>query len=663
MSEYNTIKPHVLLIAVLMLLLLSCAALRSDAQYWFQSGASGTASSAYNSGARVEIQIVKQSYNVTGSFGFWVGETLSNDAFIQVGYEIPNQTGQYQTDCTPGGCANSTLITAGTPIWFWEYFLPDNNSDSFYGSVGGSGSLGNYGTFNNYSFLYNGNKWHVFFNNIEIGNVSLGTSGSGSNPPLAVGEYADGQTNNVTMNPVPFRNLEFYNQGKFEDVPIGYSYIQYGKGSDKLLPNLYGVRDINNYADYFEVGSNLSTTADQQLWKLGYYLNISSPYGQLNNSYNHLAYSRVNISAPGYVYLSNTVREAFVGWSGTGTGSYTGRLNNASFSLEGNVHEQAMWEAQYYINVNSAYGLVSGSGWYTNGTILEYAIPSNIVPIDPNSRVVFSGWSTGVASTAASAPVEGAQRINAVWTKQYLVNATTTYGNATGSGWYGNGSVAHITLSEPELYLSNDTRYSFTGWSNGYNSSDVTFRVSAPVSMHALYKKQYLIKFIAHDTSGHEILPSHITIDKNNYTGTAFLDAGNTYTIDSVYYKGVQLSIGKNFSATLPGSLNFSAPVYNITIAARDVLGSPVNASVRLTFVNGTVMNYTIPKSSGRITIGDVPNGQAKGSINYFGITYGINTLDGIPASYLFLTPLPIILIIIGLVITILLAIRAKRSY
>jgi len=92
------------------------------AQYWFQFGARSGNSASFNNGARVEIQTITPQNLTSGSLGFWVGEILSNGAFIQVGYLIENATGNYPAICTESGCTNYEEIKAGDAEWFYEYF-------------------------------------------------------------------------------------------------------------------------------------------------------------------------------------------------------------------------------------------------------------------------------------------------------------------------------------------------------------------------------------------------------------------------------------------------------------------------------------------------------------------------------------------------------------
>src|ERR1700691_2309726 len=91
----------------------------ANAQYWFQSGARGSNNAAFNNGGSITIQTIYQ--NATdGSLGFWLGERLSDGAFIQVGEEKPNATGYYSTSCTISSL--DVYLKAGSPSWFWEYF-------------------------------------------------------------------------------------------------------------------------------------------------------------------------------------------------------------------------------------------------------------------------------------------------------------------------------------------------------------------------------------------------------------------------------------------------------------------------------------------------------------------------------------------------------------
>ena len=125
------------LIITTMLLVLSLAA-ASRAQYWFQSGVIAGSSANHNNGASVQIQTVTPQNFSAGSMAFWVGETLSNGAFLQMGYVLENQSGNLTTNCSQSGCASKVPVKAGQAEWFYEYF-PSGGGNNFYGDTGASG--------------------------------------------------------------------------------------------------------------------------------------------------------------------------------------------------------------------------------------------------------------------------------------------------------------------------------------------------------------------------------------------------------------------------------------------------------------------------------------------------------------------------------------------
>ncbi|MFI5412670.1 MAG: hypothetical protein ACHQX1_02155, partial [Candidatus Micrarchaeales archaeon] len=88
----------------LLFIILSIIPTVSSAQYWFQSGVQGDYRTSYNNGGSVAIQTIAPQQAVYGSLAYWIGETLSNGAFIQIGYQIPNESGYLPSNCSPSGC-------------------------------------------------------------------------------------------------------------------------------------------------------------------------------------------------------------------------------------------------------------------------------------------------------------------------------------------------------------------------------------------------------------------------------------------------------------------------------------------------------------------------------------------------------------------------------
>ena len=632
----------------------------ADAVFWFQTGAFGTNKAEFNNGASVSIQTVWQNVS-DGSMGFWVGETLSNGAFIQVGYQIVNQTGDYPAYCDRSGCNGTTFLTAGAPTWFWEYFPVNDQGSTFYGGIGSDASVGVNGTFNTYSFRSNGNVWTAYFNDQLIGSVDLGTPQSGVNPPTAIGELAATSENDQQMQKVMFRNLQFYSDHGLSTVPTAYSMISYGKGSDTWLRNPYGVSEVDSLVNNFAVGSGLSQQNRSTLWDIGYSLRIVSPYGNLSGVSNYSAYSTAVLHAPRNVSLGNGTRANFIGWRGAGQGAYTGSNINATVNMYNNMTETAVWGIQYYVGVNSTYGTY-GSGWYDANSTAKLRANS-MIDFGNGTRVVFAGWSDGVKTNSTTVHVSNPLVMGAFWTTQYRINATTPYGSVQGAGWYDKNSTVTLQLNETVVPVSLQTRLGFYRWSNGYTNSTISFVANASQSLSAVFRAQYLVTLEPENVFGNAIYNvEYYDIDgMNTRNNSLYLFENGSYTVNYIYYKGVKMLLNHPFVVSMPETVKFEAQLYDVQISAVSALGEPVNASLNLTFDNGTRM-VSYLGGAGSINLTNVPYGHVYGYVEYFGVKKSVSLAGG-AVSILFITPSLIAVTIVAIAAIVLSGRFVKSRY
>ena len=655
MRKYNLLGYTTLAVIIVLMLAHTAAA-----QYWFQTGVRGSPPSNFNNGAGVTIQTVYQNAT-NGSIGFWVGEDLSNGAFIQVGYEITNTSGYYSSSCT--NSTKSVFLHAGIPTWFWEYFPVGANNNEFCGGIGQNGSVGQNGQFNNYSFRSSGDIWSAYFNNKLLGSIDLGAPSSGQNPPSVFAEYADTNTNVWPLKNVTFKDMLYYIGNVSRLVPQGYAAVSYGKGSLTALPNPYGVKELGNFADYFEVGSGISLTqGPARLWQIGYTVTVLSAFGNLSASNNYIAYSNVSLIAPQAVNISTGVREQFVGWVGSGQNSYTGINLTQNLTLDNNITETALWQKQYFLNATTQYGNVSGGGWYDVNTTAFVSISSNIINTAPGSRVVFAGWSNKAASNKTSVYLDAPKALRADWGQQYYLNATTQHGNATGSGWYNSGSIASVTLSMPIVPVNGTARFAFRQWSNGYTTPTFNIPVSSPLTLNAIYDRQYLVTFVPEDTYGQNLSDvNYYNVSSQQTTNSSlFVFPFTVYNIEYIYYKGLPVTVDHTFTISGPTHLTFKAPVYNVAIKAQSIFGTPVNASLNITFKNNTNV-ITSLGNNGTKDFYDVPYGYVTGYAEYFGLRQSTNLAYGTDSDLTFFTASLVAFILFGVVLIVAVAKITER--
>ncbi len=616
------------------LAILAFAAHSAYGMYWFQSGAMATGEAAPNSGASVQIQTIYPQNISYGSYGFWTGETLSNGGFVQVGYFVPNSTGNYQNNCTESGCTGSVFLKGGYPTWFWEYFPSGYVGSSFYGNYGSNNSVGENGTFNTYSFRSSGDVWNFYLNDMKLGSINMGTSTSGLYYPSAISEYAGASNNNAFMKLVSFRNFTFYSSGRWQVVPIGIATIGYGKGSDSQIINTYGVQEFQNIVNYFQVGSGLPLSTNASvLWKQGFMLRVSSEYGNLSGSKEYLADTVATLSAPPYVNISRGSRAKFLGWFGSGANSYTGTQNFTAVGMFNNITETAKWGIQYYLNVSGG----TGSGWYDSGTNASFSSAGASRSTGYGSRLLFKGWSTGSKSTSSTIYMNAPHSVSSDWTPQYLVNMTSEYGTVYGNGWHDANSIVHVYATPTYYPLNATARLRFSSWGGVYNQSSVNITLNGSVFMNAMYVKQYLINITAEDGYGNPISVNYYRSSQGIISPRTFLDVNSTVLITAAHYKGADVPIKYTQRIGNPESVQFKIPVYNVTINTFSYIFLPVGVSMNITFMNGTTIDAST--SAGPLYFTDVPMGYVSGYVKYMGVGQKFSSTGGGDINILVLAP------------------------
>ena len=158
------------------------------------------------------------------------------------------------------------------------------------------------------------------------------------------------------------------------------------------------------------------------------------------------------------------------------------------------------YAAQYYLNVETGFGVAGGSGWYDSGSTAHATLNSAEIDQNPGTREVFAGWGTdasGTGLTSDTITMDGSKHAVANWKTQFLLTVSSdpqNVSNLLGSGWYDSGSQAGFSapaISPADL----ESRLRFDHWSGDYSGQSPAGTVSmdAPKTLEAHYIAQYLL--------------------------------------------------------------------------------------------------------------------------------------------------------------------------
>ena len=110
-----------------------------------------------------------------------------------------------------------------------------------------------------------------------------------------------------------------------------------------------------------------------------------------------------------------------------------------------------------------------------NGLLrIETKPGTHVVQVEPvtylNSvtRTIFMGWEDGSTQTIRQVTIDNDTSLFANYRKQYLVNATSAYGQAEGSGWYDENATAAISVKP----MMNAPGVLFAHWTGDTSSNE-----------------------------------------------------------------------------------------------------------------------------------------------------------------------------------------------
>ena len=150
-------------------------------------------------------------------------------------------------------------------------------------------------------------------------------------------------------------------------------------------------------------------------------------------------------------------------------------------------------ETTFKVDGTSLTSDTSGIGKITNLPKGQHTVEvQSTISVDDATRYVFKGWQDGDKSNPRMVTLFQDLFLEAVYEKQFYVSVESPYGDASGAGWYAEGSVVAVSVVPTSVPMEGvlgllGTRNAFNAWSGDVQSqlSTIPVRVDAPKSVTA----------------------------------------------------------------------------------------------------------------------------------------------------------------------------------
>jgi len=309
-------------------------------------------------------------------------------------------------------------------------------------------------------------------------------------------------------------------------------------------------------------------------------------------------------------------RYVWLGWSGSGLGSYTGTDNPAVITLNGPVNQTASWRHEYKLTVSSNLGATTpsaGEHWYEAGTSVN--IKTSAPSAGTGERYVCTWTGTGSGSysgvgNSASIVMNEAITESALWVQQFqvsvglsgvgsdfsggliVVDGTSYAGGA--SFWWDSGS-SHSYEFISALSVGDGKRYMWVSGSGLSSQLSGSITVSSSGALTGEYKTQYYVDVI----SVHGVVGGAGWYD-SGATAYASLDEAVVHETSDVRYvfkgwsdaaSGTELT---SDAIEVNGAMSAVASWEKQFLVAFDQIGLPSDNNISI-IVNST--NHNLPFS------------------------------------------------------------------
>jgi hypothetical protein len=332
-------------------------------------------------------------------------------------------------------------------------------------------------------------------------------------------------------------------------------------------------------------------------WTHQYRLTMATNFGATSPSVGEHWYDAGSVVSIGATPPSVVDGERYVwlGWTGTGTISYSGMDNPASVTMNSPITETAAWRHEYRLTMATNFGTTSpsvGTHWYEVGTPvpIQAFAPSVIT----GEQYVWNGWTgTGTVSytgTANPSSVTMNSPISetASWTHQFLLTIKTSglpsayptkvylAGSQVGTAsdaspytkWFDAETPTGTIGVDNTISGAADTRYVFVEWveDSSTNNPRASENMNSPKSFTTEYKTQYQVSFTQ---TGSGVAPT--------VTYTADTDPIGTVPFSVWVKAGSEITYA--YQDTVLGAPGVRYVLIGVTLSSPQTVNSPLTIS------------------------------------------------------------------------------------
>ena len=314
---------------------------------------------------------------------------------------------------------------------------------------------------------------------------------------------------------------------------------------------------VNWSGDYSGTSKSGSVTMDgpksvTASWKTQYKLKVNSPHGNPHGGgwYDEGTTATFGVTSPESGGAGT--RYIFTGWTGTGTGSYTGTDASHTVTMNNPITEDASWKTQYYLttaeNPDAGGDMTPAppGAWYDSGT--DASVDATV-----NAGYQWAGWSGDLSGTTKPTTItmDAPKSVTANFGKEVQITVNTnpagrsftvddtSYTSAQTFTWVEN-STHTLSVTSPQSG-GTGVQYVYTSWSDEGAQSHTYTVPGSDTTVTANFKKQYQLTV----NSAH-----------GNPHGAGWYDAGSTanFSVTSPDYHGSTRYVFVNWSGDYSGT-------------------------------------------------------------------------------------------------------------